>query len=98
MDNNQEIMNQRIAEIKKKHTVSNNVSTFLPKTMQKLNMTLHKLSQSKMNNILKGILGVLLIVVIQPIEMLMKMKNFILFSSRRRNIVPKRKGCGCGKK
>tara|TARA_R110002020_G_scaffold191290_2_gene391124 strand:+ start:1340 stop:1573 length:234 start_codon:yes stop_codon:yes gene_type:complete len=76
---------------------------FLPKIMQKLNMILQKLTYYKMNIVLKVILGSLLIIFMQPIEMLMKVQNFILFSVRNKNMVPKnvapkKKGCGCGKK
>ena len=100
MDIQQEMIKKRMSEIKMGNTNNskNNIRMFLPKIMQKLNITVQKLIQSEMNNIFKIILGFLLIITIQPIELLMKMQNFTLFvTSKNKNRITKNKDCGCGK-
>ena len=64
--------------------------------MQKLNLIVQKLIQSEMYSIFKIILGVLLIITMQPIEMLMKMQNFVLFITSKNN-QNRKKDCGCNK-
>ena len=71
MDKQQEIIRQKM-EAAKIENRRNKIKMFLPKIMQKLNITVQKLIQSEMHNIFKIILGFLLIITMQPIELLMK--------------------------
>ena len=99
MNNQQEILKaQRMAAAKKENRNNSryDIRMFLSNIIQKLNIQVQKLIQSEMNNIFKIILGFLLIITMQPIEMLMKMQHFTLFVTSKHKI-NKNKDCGCNK-